>query len=225
MLVILLYLNKSRNLQTPPNLSPPTGTYSMPSAPACAKRCTRPAFSGYLGLGSSASGSGCASYCRVPWPCCPSAPRHRPSWRQYPCRWRRFPGPVPAHNTWHGWRREQTAGGSFHRRQPASPGRTSVQIPKRVTRAAYRSRRTWRQKCRFFVVCWPFVTGLDMDVVLQLVVFLVGRIALFGQFYQQLRRALAMLRSGTSVLVHQRSLNQLAQIGFSVHQLLQQGHK
>lgn len=64
-----------------------------------------------------------------------------------------------------------------------------------------------------------------MDVVLQLVVFLVGRIALFGQFYQQLRRALAMLRSGTSVLVHQRSLNQLAQIGFSVHQLLQQGHK
>lgn len=95
MLVILLYLNKSRNLQTPPNLSPPTGTYSMPSAPACAKRCTRPAFSGYLGLGSSASGSGCAFCYRTPWLCWPSAPRHRPAWRQCPCRWRRFPGQYP----------------------------------------------------------------------------------------------------------------------------------
>lgn len=64
-----------------------------------------------------------------------------------------------------------------------------------------------------------------MDVVLQLVVFLVGRIAIFGQFHQQFRRALAMLRSGASVLVYQCSLDQLAQIGFTVHQLLQQGHE
>ena len=34
-----------------------------------------------------------------------------------------------------------------------------------------------------------------------------------------------MLRSGASVLVYQFSLNELAQIRFSVHQLLQQGHK
>ena len=34
-----------------------------------------------------------------------------------------------------------------------------------------------------------------------------------------------MLRSGASVLVDQCSLDQLAQIGFSVHQLLQQRHK
>ena len=64
-----------------------------------------------------------------------------------------------------------------------------------------------------------------MDVVLQLVIFLVGRIAIFGQFHQQLRRALAMLRSGAAVLVHQCGLDQLAQIRFAVHQLLQQGHK
>ena len=81
----------------------------------------------------------------------------------------------------------------------------------------YRSRRTWRQKCRLFVVCWTFVAGLDMDVVLQLVIFLVGRIAIFGQFHQQLRRALVMLCSGASVLVHQCGLDQLAQIRFSVH--------
>lgn len=64
-----------------------------------------------------------------------------------------------------------------------------------------------------------------MDVVLQLVIFLVGRIAIFGQFHQQLRRALVMLWSGASVLVHQCSLDQLAQIRFTVHQLLQQRHK
>ena len=69
------------------------------------------------------------------------------------------------------------------------------------------------------------MTGLDMDVVLQLVVFLVGRIAIFRQFHQQLRRVLAMLRSGAVILVHQCGLDQLAQIGFSVHQLLQQHHK
>lgn len=64
-----------------------------------------------------------------------------------------------------------------------------------------------------------------MDVVLQLVVFLVGRIAIFRQFHQQLRRVLAMLCSGAAILVHQCSLDQLAQIRFAVHQLLQQGHK
>ena len=32
----------------------------------------------------------------------------------------------------------------------------------------------------FFIVCGPFVTGLDMDVVLLFVIFLVGRIAIFG---------------------------------------------
>ena len=64
-----------------------------------------------------------------------------------------------------------------------------------------------------------------MDVVLQLVVFLVGRIAIFGQFHQQLRRTLAMLCSGASVLVHQCGLNQVEQVRFTVHQLLQQGHK
>ena len=41
-----------------------------------------------------------------------------------------------------------------------------------------------------------------MDVVLQLVVFLVGRIAIFSQFNEQLRRALAMLCSGAAVLVY-----------------------
>ena len=34
-----------------------------------------------------------------------------------------------------------------------------------------------------------------------------------------------MLRSGAAILVHQCSLDQLAQIGFAVHQLLQQRHK
>ena len=32
----------------------------------------------------------------------------------------------------------------------------------------------------FFIVCGPFVTGLDMDVVLLFVIFLVGRNAIFG---------------------------------------------
>ena len=130
----------------------------MPSVPACARRCSRPAFSGCRGRRRSASGSGCASCCRVPWPCWLSAPRHRQAWRQYPCRSNQFPGLAPACNTWRGWRKEQTIGGSFHRQQPAGSGGTSALIPKRVMRAMYRSRRIWRQKCRLFC-CLQAVCG------------------------------------------------------------------
>lgn len=51
-------------------------------------------------------------------------------------------------------------------------------------RAAYHSRRTWRHKCRLFIIYGLFMTGLDMDVVLQLVIFLVDPIVIFGQFCQ-----------------------------------------
>ena len=51
-----------------------------------------------------------------------------------------------------------------------------------------------------------------MDVVLQLVIFLVGRIAIFGQLHQQLRRPLAMLCSGAAVLIYQRGGDQAAKI-------------
>ena len=53
------------------------------------------------------------------------------------------------------------------------------------------------------------MVGLDRDVAFQLVVFLIGQIALLGQLYQQLRRAKAMLRSEVAIFVNQCKVNHL----------------
>ena len=60
---IYIFLNNESKTS---QLISPNVTYSVPSVPACAKLCSRLAFSRYLAHGRSASGSGCASCCRVP---------------------------------------------------------------------------------------------------------------------------------------------------------------
>ncbi len=88
-------------------------------------------------------------------------------------------GPAFAHNTWRGWRK-----GTNSRWQLSQTvtGRSWAHIctnskKKRGQRIAHVER--GGRNAAFFCFCGPFVPGLDMDVVLQLVVFLVGRIAIF----------------------------------------------